>query len=347
MFTQMQKLKKDITLEEVRDVLRDLETVSTDLIVNPREIQDINLGTMVVPELGEVPLTNDASCQLAEKAGIPTSVFRWLRKNEPQKCQEIFDTQWASYLANASTDSRLLVRARDWGGLRVRAVLSDRYGIIDSKDVIEALCRLLPDQTNQPLSGMKSEFWLDSLTGAISFKGILGFVRADWAKDREQHSWGVTGGNDECGRGSSHFDLLYSRLFCTNQFAGLNMGKTRQSHVIGKEGISKFEGRVREWMVDRFKSPESPLVKYWGLKDKILNPELAGERLVSVGRQVGLPKADLELVAANVLPQYVEEVGCNAYAVVNSLTSFAKDIEDRTKQALWESAAGRVVTLMG
>jgi len=337
---------KSMTLESLRDALHNLDTLSEDVVVSPKEVKDVSLNGFTLPNIGYVPMTEAASTQLAERTGIPGSVIRYLRHNHPDQAQDVLLRSWKQYLREVKADSKLLIRARDYEGLKVRAALSGRYGIIDSKDVVQALIDVLPqNMAKAKIDGLCPEIWLDPLTGALSFKGILDEVGGDgFFRGREQHRWGITGGNDECGRGSAHFDLLFERLVCTNQFSGLGMGKTRQSHVVGKSGSEKFQNRLDEWMRGRFRNPSSALSKY-RLLNGVPMTDPPGS-LVKLGSEAGLPKRDLEEVAEFVLPSLVQEVGSNGYAIVNSLTQFARGMEDRARQALWEQAAGRVVNLI-
>lgn len=339
-------LTKLKTLEEVRDTLKALETLSDDITLPADEIRDLTIEGMTVPGLGLVKFTGESVTQLAEKAGIPGSVFGWLLANQPQEAAVILDERWNGYIHQDGKRPKLMIRSRlHRGELKVRAVLSERYGVIDSLQLVEALMACLPEHvTRERFSGMQTGVWLDSLTGRLSMKAIVGDVNVTQEKD--PHKWGLLIGCDECGHGSAYLDALYDRVFCTNQFAGLGLGRDRQAHVVGKAGISAFESKVGSWMQNRLSNLEGNFERYWNLRNSEIVPEAAADRLVKIGYQSGLPKRELKVIAETILPRYIDEVGSTDYAIVNSLTEFTRDMEDRLKQEFWESASGKVIETM-
>lgn len=341
-------------LESVRDVLEGLRTLSTDVKVAPRDITEVCLDSITVPSLGQLALTPDALIQMAGRIGIPGATMKWLRKEAPDKAQELLSDRWYRYqggiLEGVQHPNELLVRARELpdgaGGTKTfaRAVLSDRYGIIDSADLVGALLNSLPEHlAGAKVGGMKNRVWIDPVSGRINVKGIIQDRELGGPEDK--HCWGFLANNDECGGGAADVGLLFERLFCTNQFAGLGLGgrESRKIHMLGKNGldIDQFNTEVGTWMAAKFSGVEDTFRKYWMLNDRrVENP---GEVLLRLGRLNDLSRTDLTVVAETILPKYVEHDGSTAYAIVNSLTEFARDMQDREKQALWESVAGKII----
>ncbi len=106
-------------LEQLRATTKDV-VVATDAV---RLGEDMRLA---IPTVGEVPLSNHAHTQVAEKAGIPQRFYDRLRADFPSLLARNVNDLFPS------GSDRRLIRIADG---RVRAVLSDRYRALDSYDL--------------------------------------------------------------------------------------------------------------------------------------------------------------------------------------------------------------------
>ena len=104
---------------------------SLDLIVESsslKAVADEKCGVrLVIPEYGQFPLTDWAHGQLADKLGIPRRYY--------EKMRETGKTELLAENVNAWLDvrERRLIRILDG---KIRAILSDRYRIMDNYDII-------------------------------------------------------------------------------------------------------------------------------------------------------------------------------------------------------------------
>lgn len=332
------------SLEEVRDILVELNTMSADHRVDARQVSNVDLTHITTPE-GKFLFTDDAIGQVASRADIPKTAFYWLRENHPTQALSILQNHWDKYVQGLSEKSgQLLIRTRTVGEDQVaRAVLTNRYGIIDSLDLVNHLLSCLPSVfADRKISGMKSHVWLDYVTGAINLKGILDDVVPGSEKDK--HSFGFVANNDECGHGSAGLNALINRFFCTNQFQSQGMYRgSRQAHIAGAKTIEEFGEKVEAWATNQLEGATNQFAKYWNLQKVVVDQP--DKTLVKVGQDFGLPKRDLIQVVETKLPIYLEKDGHSAYAIVNSLTEFARDMQDRAAQAYWEETIGKMPAL--
>ncbi|MEO0242792.1 MAG: hypothetical protein ABIM42_07155 [candidate division WOR-3 bacterium] len=104
---------------------------SLDLIVNSSTLKAIadnaNVVRLRIPEYGDFPLTDWAHGQLADKLGIPRKYYERMRGEGKAELLAENINAWIC------DKERRLLRILDG---KIRAILSDRYKIIDNYDLV-------------------------------------------------------------------------------------------------------------------------------------------------------------------------------------------------------------------
>jgi hypothetical protein len=111
-------------LEKQRKNSLDLIVDSSTLKAIPDEANGIRLA---IPEYGEFPLTDWAHNQLADKLGIPRKYHEKMRNSDKSELLAENVNAWLG------EKERRLIRILD---RRIRAILSDRYRMMDNYDIV-------------------------------------------------------------------------------------------------------------------------------------------------------------------------------------------------------------------
>lgn len=338
-----------MNLEEVRTQVAASNELNFDAYYPAKELKFQVEGKQAylhTPE-GAAPLTTHAAHQFAGKAGMPNKVFDWLHAHDPAKLVTILNEAWTNFSAQQREKRELLIRYRDQsnGTPLVRAVLTDRYGIMDNLALLDVLAdQLPPELRGANFTGMKNNVLIDPLTGALRMQIIVPDVLSE-ATEKDRHGMGIVLGNSETGQGSAAFWSAFKRFFCTNQFV-LNQGVLRIPHKGGNTEENRerrFEKPMNEHIRLALKNAETNFANYWNLRDtKVEDP---AQVLMLAARGQGLQKSLAQRIIDEKLPGNVEEMGNTAYAVVNAMTEFARDLQD-AEQSFWvQTVAGKVAQL--
>jgi hypothetical protein len=176
-------------------------------------------GAPVVPlgQSGALPLNRTAERQLADRLDIPLKYIDRLRGAEHG---DLAAHNVSTLLGR--TDARFLVRTLDG---QVRAVLSDRYRVLDNADVFFAAADMLQAAEADVWN---ARLWHDGFELFAVSRAITGAVQAQLDQARGQHQWAtiddggdlhnaavrISNSETGCGGLSVHFALL--RQVCNN-----------------------------------------------------------------------------------------------------------------------------------
>jgi hypothetical protein len=167
-------------------------------------------------QTGALPLSRTAQRQLAEKLGIP---MRYVDDLRERRHGDLADYNFTALLGRAT--GRFLVRTLDGS---VRAVLSDRYRILDNADVFFASADTLQEAGAVVWN---ARLWDDGFELFAVSDRLTGEVQRDPGYQRRGHHSHETGGPDVhnvaakvtnsetgCGGLNVHFGIL--RRLCNN-----------------------------------------------------------------------------------------------------------------------------------
>jgi hypothetical protein len=298
-------------------------------------------GHFLTPD-GALPLTEEGGMLLADRCGVPRSVYCWLASNNKDEWSRIVSRQWDSWAVK--TDKGILARLRevtDKEGAtttKVRAVLSQGYGVFDNTEFFQMFAEALPPEMRAArFVGMGNNIFVDPTSGALNCKLLIPTeFRTDISKG-DRHSLGVAFGNNETGGGPAKFSGLFKRWHCTNEmrFAEADCRIVHQ----GRQGLMAT-GKIREALELLAGKADKNFASYWNTHDiRLADPADAMRNLQPLN---DLGKRQTERIIETKLEHNIAESGYTAFSVVQSLTEYARDLEDKERAALVERAAGRL-----
>lgn len=346
--------KNTITLAELAAKAAESAKLNEDREGYKASDLEFSYGHLVTPD-GKLPMTEKAARQLAVRAGVKPACFDYLLEQYREKRAKgvvypefntVIAKAWDEFKTEESRKGKtMLVRCRrtaaEAGGqLKVRAVLTDRYGIFDTKEFLERLLEVLPEELHDAkFSGFKKHLRLDE--EGLRAKLILPKAFLGGRDGGDPHDVGLVIGNNECGNGGVFEQMVIDRLFCTNQLVSGKGYTFRFNHSgnAAERVMKELAGAMREAVA---RAPQE-FQTYWNTRDLRLEDPAAALR--ALAPFVDLGKRAVERVVNEKLAGYVAEHGPTAFAVVNSLTEFARDMEDAEKAWQVEVSAGRIAAL--
>ena len=291
-------------------------------------------------------LTNWSSGQLATFTDIPKQYFDRIKTENPSLAVKNINHG----LERSSNDSRM-IRTLDGN---VRGLLSSKYRILDSYDMLETI---LPVASDQGLEVVSSE-----ITDKRLFIKLLSPKLITEVKKGDAVQYGLTISTSDVGAGSVRVEPLIYRLVCSNGM--ISNTAIRKYHV----GRSQSENDVFEILSDKTK--EISDAAFWmQVKDIVL----ASLKTENFEKQVDRLRLAAEMPIKNFdLPEVVEltmratgltgenkknsilaalasgneGAGLTQWGLVNSFTRAAQGDEfDYETSIEMERAAGQIIEL--
>ena len=211
-------MKAGRTLRELLEEINRQSEGKRDYLTRSRAMRVSTLrdGTMLevpTPDGEPLAIRDTAHGQLAERVGIPKAYYDRMREHAPA----LFDDERES-LAQASDDRRL-VRTLDG---HARAILSDRYRMLDNDDLAAVALPILMDHGFELVSAEITErkFYLKATTPRLQAE----------VKPGDVVQAGVVISNSEVGHGTLKIEPLLYFLVCTNGLV-LPDASLRRQHV--------------------------------------------------------------------------------------------------------------------
>lgn len=299
-------------------------------------------------------LNNWSAQQLAGYTDIPKAYFDRLRAEKPELLAENVNHGIArinkAARATGKPDARL-VRTLDGN---VRGLLSGRYRILDSHDMLEAVFPVIADKGMQVVSSEVTE-------SRLFIKAISPKLQAE-VKKGDVVQYGLTISTSDVGAGSVRVEPLLYRLVCLN---GLIMPTAIRKFYVGK---NQAEEDIRELLSDRTR--ELSDAAFWAqVRDVVLGslkPENF-EKQVDVLRVAAneeiknfdLPRVvELTMKATNVtgeakknsilaaLASGNEGAGLTKWGLINAFTRAAQDDALSYEESIeMERAGGQILEL--
>jgi hypothetical protein len=322
------------------DLVRELERQkknSLDLIVESRALKavpDEGDGIrLAIPEYGEFPLTEWAHGQLADKLGIPRRYYERMRNSGKSELLAENVNAWLE------ERERRLIRILDG---RIRAILSDRYRMMDNYDIVFlALDEFKRRET--------VEIYRIDLTETMLYLKAVDRTLAESIREEDVVHGGIIIRNSEVGASALRIEPFILRRVCGNglilQHSLKKIHLGRQTLEIGEINWSdetrELEDRaiwakIRDIIRATF---DRQIFQSWVRKlrestqVKIEKPIEAVENIVG---HLGLSEEQKQ----RLLMHFSEPT---KYGLINAVANLAGELKDVEEQVKLEEFAGRML----
>jgi hypothetical protein len=342
-------MKQGKSLTELAQALMDTKAASKDFIV-PTEILrasaaennrlDLKFGGKTYEP------TSWAHSQLSGYTKIPKAYYDRLNQENPDLLADCVNHS----LVTSEDQSRLI---RTVNG-NVRAVLSSRYRILDSHDMLESVFPLFEEKGLQVVSS--------ELTEQRMFIKVLSPRLTADIKKGDAVQYGLTISSSDVGSGSVKVEPLIYRLVCMNGM--ISNTAFRKFHV----GKNQHEDSIQELLSDRTKAVSD--AAFWMQVTDIIKHSLQPENFeaqvdrlrVASGLKIesfNLPKV-VEVAAKTLgitgetkvnsilaaLASGNQDAGLTQWGLINSFTAAAKDDRFSYEESIeLERAGGSIIEL--
>lgn len=334
-------VRGSLSLQQVHDKIEQDSRKNSDRMILPRDMR-FNNGYMVDPSRSEpYPLTRHSALQLAALVGIPSRTFMWLKEfASPQEFTSIVNREWSNWAHEQKNPILFRLRQeRENGPVHIRAILSSRYGMLDNLEFVKIMSDILIHNYSDPRfshchvdgKGMHLTLQLP-LTDQVELGG------------NDPHRLGVSLGQNEIGNGRWYVEACATRAACLNLAIWTPMFSNKSSGV----HIGDVTGKLRRELESTFRHVVRKLPDLFSTymntqtidvvePDKVLSQLVLPNKLMT--------QTEVEQVVNTKLPIYLAEMGSTAYALVNSLSEFARDMEDQERARVISTLAGTISQL--
>lgn len=345
-----------------RDVVASTKDVAMEVYETPQPQQPgiepepwlVRLG--IRGEAKDYPLTRHAHAQLAEKTGIPFRYYSRMLEtgHAPLAAQNV--NAWLN-----DEPERKLIRIAEG---RVRAILSDRYRVLDNYDLALLTAQRAMEQKAQVLEASLTETRMSIKITVPHYQEKIGELTAAQKalfKGRDTHASrpnldadyvvpGVMVSNSEVGSAAFRVEPFVFRLVCWNGLVGqeslykvhlgsrMEVGEVVYSDETRRLDDQALWAKVRD-VIDATFNPDvfrGFVAKLRGAK----NQEIAKPIEVTDAVAKNLSLSDQSKEA---LLRYFTVEGHTVYGLVQGVTRLAQDYEDPDVQIEMERAAGEIL----
>jgi len=344
----MELMKLAQELERQRESRMDVIVPSTEIFAQPT-VDDVNLSFTVpakgVRQLEVMPLTDWAHSQVSNKLDIPLKYYRKMREQAPELLARNIN-EWLptpnKELISKPKDRKLLLRTLDG---EVRAVLSDRYKILDNHDLLL--------KSLEEFREVGAELHRADLTqNHMYIKAIVPHT-VEEIRQGDTVVPGVIIQNSEVGAGAFKVMPFMLRQVCSNGMIGestitkIHLGRKQDSGIIQFSAETQMAENATLWLQvrDIIRGTFDPLTfKKWvsqlrmGTEVEIENPVYAVNNVIEtfgIGEEL---KDDL-------LNHFSREGDMTQWGLANAVTRTARDMEDPEKVIEMEVVGGQVAVM--
>lgn len=354
-------MKAGRDLPAIAAEIKNTRTIKDDLVIPGGALRlDSNGETLAVMGSSEIAqnladgfhLTDTAHGCLSKRLDIPKTYYNRMRTEAP----ELLSWNVNNWLA---TSKRHLVRTlnppRNFqdGNPTCRAILSDRYKIIDNDLVMEKLFPILQEQTGMEIASSEiteSKFYLKARFPAMERE----------IKLNDPVQAGVVITNSEVGAGSISVALLIYRLRCLNGMVIADEAfKVRRAHL---GGVLETTGDFRIAASDEtqrladeaFVSSLKDIVRLGGdpdvfadICDKLME---AAEQKIEGNVESAIERVTerfslSETEGASVLENLIRDGDYTKWGVANAVTRTAEDVPSYDRATELERLGGNIIEL--
>lgn len=335
-------------LERQKESRMDVIVPSNEIFAQPT-VDDVNMNFLVPAEGGSqmqvMPLTDWAHSQVAGKLDIPLKYYRRMREQAPELLARNIN-EWMptknKELMSKPKDQKMLLRTLDGN---VRAVLSDRYKIMDNHDL---LLRSLEEFQN-----VGAELHRADLTESHMY--IKAIVPHTVAEIRENDTVvpGVIIQNSEVGAGAFKVLPFMLRQVCSNGMIGestitkIHLGKQKDTGIIKFSQETQMAENATLWLQvrDIIRGTFDPVTfDKWvsqlrmSTEVEIENPVFAVDNVIETFGISDEMKDDL-------LNHFSREGDMTQWGLANAVTRTGRDMDDPEKVIEMEVIGGQIAVM--
>ncbi len=336
-------------IEELRraslpDLVHRLERIrasAADVVADTREMALVpptagtGWGTLRVPGYGELPLTKHATVQLAEHTGVPMRYAERMATEQP----DLLSANINRWLQHAPA-RRLVRMAED----HVRAVLSDRYKVVDNYD----LAFLLADRAQ----AHGAQVIACSLTEERMYVRLTVPDAAQEIRAGDHVVPGLLAANSEVGSGAFSVEPYVYRLLCQNGLVGeaslyrVHLGGRMEAGAIDYQADTQqaaaraFFLQARD-VVDSTFDPAALGVVIQRLRGATTAPVLEPARVLARHADaLDLPEDRRNAL----LLAFGQQADPTAYGLIQAITATAREAGTEEEQVRLERYAGALLS---
>jgi len=323
---------------ELVDLVKELERQkenSKDIIVDSRTLKAISNGGLKIEieGYGKYPLTEWAHLQLAEKLGIPKKYYDRMRNEGKIELLAENINAWIK------GKEKRLIRILDG---RIRAVLSDRYRIMDNYDLVFlALEEFKRKET--------VEIYRIDLTETMLYLKTIDRTLTEEIREGDIIHGGLIIRNSEVGASSFRVEPFLLRKVCSNGLIGKHsLKKIHLGRQTAEEGEIEWSDETKRLEDKAFWAKVRDIIRNtfdrniflsWIEKMKEAAEteiEKPKEAIDNVVRYAGLTEEQKNIL----LMHFTEKT---KYGLVNAITSLARDTKDIDERIRLEEIGGKLL----
>jgi len=321
-------------VELVKELERQKEN-SRDIIADSRTLKAVSNGELKIEieGYGSYPLTEWAHLQLSEKLGIPKKYYDRMRKEGKIELLAENINAWIK-----EKEKRLI---RILNG-RIRAVLSDRYRIMDNYDLVFLVLEEFKRKETV-------EIYRIDLTETMLYLKAIDKTLTEEIRENDVIHGGLIIRNSEVGASSFRVEPFLLRKICSNGLIGKHSLKKihlgRQTVETGEIEWSEetkrledkaFWAKVRDIIRNTF---DRKIFLSWIKKMKEateIEIEKPKEAIDNVVKYAGLTEEQKNIL----LMHFTEKT---KYGLVNAVTSLARETKDIDERIRLEEIGGKLL----
>lgn len=340
-------MKQGNTTNQIRDILNYQNTVKNDYDVSPYRLEMTGDAMLTVRGLNADPFrcTRTFHNQAAEKLGIPIRYYnRMLSENTALLSQNV-----NAWLRTGGDRHFTLRTFQETTGNTARALLSDRYRIVDHLQVADTIEDVLGNTDGIILKS--SGLTEDRLFYKYVFPKVEGEIRKG---DAVQAGFIIS--NSETGLGACSIIPMIYRLVCTNGlvvgittvgFRKFHIGKTRKLENDINIYAEEYEDTLLPDKIRAFietQLTEETFSEYFDAMRRAAeikaetDPKTLLER---ASKKLGLNGNEMKLV----LEHYNEDADHTLYGLSNAVTRASQDVEDYGRASELEALGWTVLNI--
>lgn len=278
-------------------------------------------------------LTDHATTQVLSKLGIPVRYAKRVLEERPDLVADHFN-HWAK-----KEDGDVLLRMKKAGGHGViRAVLSDRYSILDNKDVMVALHEVIKELPDAELLQSNLN---DRITNIrIAFPELTAEFGKTVTGEKDLIKVGVDIDNSEVGVSSLRVIPVTYRLVCTNGMRAWvkdgDLFEQRHIHLTSDELYMRMSGAI----VNAIKAGDGLVKTMRQAKGiKVASP-------LDIIKEIAQKEEYSKKLTDILINNFMVEPDNTLYGVTNAFTRTARDIENTERRLNLEEYAGNMLMNM-
>lgn len=303
-----------------------------------------------IPDYGKYPLTRHGHEQLAEKTGVP---FRYYERMMGARKYELLADNVNAWLAH--DHDRRLIRVADG---KVRAVLSDRYRVLDNYDLVTLTLERAKEHAAMVHESYLTETRMYIKLVVPEYTAKLAFTE----EEKKAHTWhevgddevipGLVISNSEVGDGAFRVEPFLLRRVCSNVAileeslykvhlgSRMELGELVYSDETRKLADAALWSKVRDIIDATFDETllKAVIAKMQATKSLVLEAPQEALDVVVRDLNLGQDKRD-ELL------RYFAREGDTVFGLVQGITRLAQEFPDNVeRQVELERYAGSMVS---